>query len=175
MRKSISIGTGAAAAGILAHGMVFSVMNQGLVVLSAINWAEPLPISTYRGFFQHAWLVMARLWSYAHGWPSASHIPDGQAYAATVRLLCPLIGFALFWIISRHHVGTNVWKPIIIALLVTALPHFIVAPAVRAWGLHHPWIELTRTLLALFLMVWSVGAIGISKPHAPTSESLATA
>ena len=64
-----------------------------------------------------------RLWSYAHGWQPMSHIRDfGGFYAPTIHLICPLIGFALFWIISRHKVGINLWKPMAIALLLTIQP-----------------------------------------------------
>jgi hypothetical protein len=166
MRKSISIGTGAAVAVILAHGMAFSAMNL----------SEPLPISTYRGFFQQPLFVMERLWSYVNGWPSMSHIRDfGNAYAHMVHLICPLIGFALFWIVSRHHVGTNVWKPMAIVMMLAVPPYAIAAAPFYALGFKEPWIEMARTLLVMLLMVWSVGAIRISRPHASTAESLATA
>ena len=166
MRRSISIGTGAAVAGILTHGMVFSAMNL----------AERLPISTYRGFFQYTLFAMERLWSRAHGWPSMSNIDEfGRFYAQTVHLICPLIGFALFWIVSRHHVGANVWKPMAIALILAVTPLGIVTDApFSALGLG-PWSQVARTLIIVLLMVWSVGAIRISKPHTPTTESLARA
>jgi hypothetical protein len=32
-----------------------------------VNLNEPLPISTYQGFFQHMLLGVERLWSYLHG------------------------------------------------------------------------------------------------------------
>jgi hypothetical protein len=162
MRRSISIGTGTAVAAVLTHGMVSSGMN--------LN--EPLPISTYQGFFQRVLLATERLWSYAHGWQPMSHIDEfGRFYAHTVHLICPLIGFALFWIVSRHKVGIQSWRPIGIALLLTVPPTFSdLAPDYAI-----PWVEVVRTLLIVLLMVWSVGAIRISKPHAPTTESLATA
>jgi hypothetical protein len=166
MRKSISIGAGAAVAAVLTHGMVFSAMN--------LN--EPLPISTYRGFFQNVLLATERLWSYAHGWQPMRHIDEfGRFYAQTVHLICPLIGFALFRIISRHKGGIDCWKPMAVALLLTILPGFIAQAPFHALGIEAPWSEMTRVLFTLFSMVWSVGAIGISKPHTPTSESLATA
>lgn len=159
MRRSVSSGTGAAVAAVFTHGMVFSAMN--------LN--EPLPISTYQGFFQHVLFATERLWSYAHGWQPMSHIDEfGRFYADTVHLICPLIGFALFWIVSRHKVGIKSWKPIGIALLLTMPPSFRVPNYVE-------WVEVVRTLLIVLLMVWSVGAIRISKPHTPGSESLATA
>jgi hypothetical protein len=166
MRRSISIGTGAAVAAVFTHGTVFSAMNLNV----------PLPISTYQGFFQHMLLATERLWSYAHGWQPMSHIDDfGRFYAHTVHLICPLIGFALFWIVSRHKVGIKFWKPIGIALLLTVPPGFIALAPFYALGLKEPWVEVVRTLLIVLLMVWSVGAIRISKFHAPTTESPATA
>ena len=162
MRRSISIGTSAAVAAVFTHGMVFSGMY--------LN--ELLPISTYQGFFQRMLLATERLWSYAHGWQPMSHIRDfGGFYAQTVHLICPLIGFALFWIVSRHKVGINFWKPIGIALLLSIPPSFSDLASRYAT----PWVEVVRTILIVLLMGWSVGAIRISKPHTPTTESLATA
>jgi hypothetical protein len=162
MGRSISIGTGAAVAAVFTHGMVFS----------GVNLNEPLPISTYQGFFQHMLLATERLWSYAHGWQPMSHIRDfGHFYAPTIHVICPLIGFALFWIISQHKVGINFWKPLAIALLLTMPPSFSDLASRNAI----PWVEVARTALIVSLMVWSVGAIKISKPHILTTESLATA
>jgi hypothetical protein len=58
-----------------------------------------------------------------------------------------------------------------IALLLTA-PSSFMALAPRDTL---PWVEVARTILIVLLMVWSVGAIRISKPHTSTTESLATA
>jgi len=166
MRRSIAIGTSAAVAAIFTHGMVFSAMY--------LN--ELLPISTYQGFFQHMLFATEALWSYAHGWQPMSHIRDfGRFYAQTVHLICPLLGFALFWIASRHKVGINFWKPIGIALLLTIPSSSIVLAPFYALGFKEPWVEVVRTLLIVLLMVWSVGAVRFFKPHIPTTESLAAA
>jgi hypothetical protein len=157
MRRSSSIGAGAAVAAVLTHGMVFS----------AVNFRDALRASTYQGFFQHLLLATERLWSYAHGWQPMSHIRDfGQFYAPTIHLVCPLIGFALFWILSRHKVGINFWKPMAIALLLTIPPGLSDLASRDAT----PWVEVARTTLIVFLMVWSVGAIRISKHGAPTTS-----
>lgn len=111
-----------------------------------------------------------RLWSYAHGWQpmshvAMSHVEDfGHFFAPTVQLICPLIGFALFWITSRHKVGLNLWKPMAIALLLTRVP-----------GYASPSVEVARTILIVLSMAWSVGAIRISMPHTSATESPATA
>src|SRR5580700_277255 len=116
MDRAKSIGTSLAVAAVFTHGMVFSGMNLD----------EPLPISTYQGFFRHMLLAIERLWSYAHGWQPMSHIDDfGHFYANTVHLICPLIGFALFWIVSRHKVSITFWKPMGIVLLLAILPGFV--------------------------------------------------
>jgi hypothetical protein len=128
------------------------------MVFSGMNLNAPLPISTYQGFFQHMLLATERLWSYAHGWQPMSHIHDfGRFYAPAVHLICPLIGFALFWITSRHEVGINFWKPLAIALLLTIPPS--VSDLVPSYAV--PWVEGARTILIVLLMGWSVGAIRI--------------
>jgi hypothetical protein len=143
MGRSRSIGMSAGVAAVLTHGMVFS----------AVNLNDSLPISTYQGFFQHMVLATERLWSYAHGWQPMSHIHDfGRFYAPTVHLICPLIGFALFWIASRRKVGINFWKPLAIAVLLTIPPSF--SDLVHRYGV--PWVEVARTILIVLLMVWSV-------------------
>jgi len=162
MNRARSIGTGAAVAAVFTHGMVFSGMY--------LN--ELLPVSTYQGFFQRMLFAAERLWSYAHGWQPMSHIRDfGGFYAETVHIICPLIGFALFWTVSRHKVGTKVWKPLAIALLLTTPPSFSNLVSVDAT----PWVEAARTALIILLMVWSVGAIKLSKPHISTTNTLASA
>jgi hypothetical protein len=162
MDRARSIGTGAAVAAVFTHGMVFSGMYAN----------EVLPVSTYQGLFQRMAFAAERLWSYAHGWQPMSHIRDfGGFYAQTVHLICPLIGFALFWIVSRHNVGTKVWKPLAIALLLTIPPTFSNLVSVDAT----PWVEAARTVIIVLLMVWSVGAIKLSKPHILATKTLATA
>jgi hypothetical protein len=160
MRRSISIGTSAAVAAVFTHG----------VVSSAVNLNEASPVSTYQGFFQYVLLATERLWSYAHGWQPMSHIHDfGRFYAPAVQLICPLIGFLLFWILSRHKVGINLWKPLAIAWLpAMPLGYIDLVP-----GYVLPWVEVARTLLIVLVMVWSVGAIGIFRPRTPAAESLA--
>ena len=153
MRRSISIATSAAVAAVVTHGVVFS----------GVNFDEPLPASTYQDFFRHMLLETERLWSYAHGWQPMSHIRDfGHFCAPTIQLVCPLIGFALFWILSRHRVGSNFWKPLAIGLLLAVLPGLSDLASRGAT----PWVEAARTILIVFLMVWSVGAIRISRADA---------
>ncbi len=162
MRKYLSIGTSATLAAVFTHGLVFSAMD--------LN--EPLSIWTYQGFFRHLLLATERLWSFAHGWQPMSHIRDfGRFYAPAVHLICPLIGFLLFWVMSRHKVGINLWKPMAIALLLT-VPSSLLTQ-MPAYSL--PWIEVARTLLIVWLMVRSVGGIRGIRSHSPIAESPATA
>jgi hypothetical protein len=166
MRKSISIGTGAAVAAILTHGMVYS----------ALDLSEGLPISTYKGFFQHVLCAIERMWSYVHGWQSMSHIQNfGWFYAGTVHILCPLIGFALFWMISRYNVGRNIWKPLAIALIMVTPLQLVMLKPLLALGVGESVAETIRTLLLVLAMVWSVGAFRMFRPQVPGAESLATA
>jgi hypothetical protein len=154
MGRSGSIAASALAAALLTHGMVYS----------GLNLDGPLPASTYQGFFQHLLLAAERLWSYAHGWQPMSHIRDfGRFYAPAVQLLCPLIGFALFRIISRHKVGLQWWKPVTIALLVAVLPDFSAFASRDAT----PWVEVARTILVVVLMLWSVGAPAMFRRKSP--------
>lgn len=164
MRTSLSIGMSVAAPAVFTHG----------VVLSAMAFNEPLPLSTYQGFFWHIVLATERLWSWAHGWQPLSHIRDfGQFFAPAVHLICPLIGFALFRIFSRRQVGIHLWKPLAIALLL-AIPNGFIG-LVPGYAL--PWVEAARTILVVLSMVWSVGALRVTggRPHASSTESPATA
>jgi hypothetical protein len=160
--RTISIGTGAAVAGFLTYGIVRAAQNLG----------DILPVSTYYGFFQHIAFAVERLWSNAHGWQSWSNLEQfGRFYARMVRLLCPSIGFALFWIISRHRVGINVWKPMAIATILALTPLLTVTDApflALGWG--RAWSEVVRTVLIVWLMAWSVGGIAGAKPHAAATE-----
>ena len=107
MRTSISIAISGALAAVFTHGLVSSAMYFK---------EEPLPIAAYQGFFQQILLATERLWSRAHGWQPLSHIQDfGHFYAPLVQLVGPLVGFALFWIMSRHKVGVDLWNPVGIA------------------------------------------------------------
>ena len=159
MDRARAIGTGAVVAAVITHGIVFSAMF----------FNEVLPISTYQRFFQQIVIAAERLWSYAHGWQPMSHMRDfGGFFALMVHLICPLIGFAVFWMLSRHKVGTKVWKPLAIALLLDV-------PPVLSSLTFGPCCEAARTVIIVLLMAWSVGAIRLSRSHIFPTKSLATA
>jgi len=165
MHTSRSLAVSAAVAAIVTHGMVFS----------AVNLNDALSAPGYQRFFQAIVLATERLWSYAHGWPPMSHIRDfGQFYAPLIHLICPLIGFGLFRILSRHKVGTDVWKPLTLVLLLTVPSKFLTLAAPSAV----PWLEAARTMVIVWAMVWSVGALssirGVRQSNSPWWRSRPT-
>ena len=162
MRHSLSLGISTAAAAVVTHAAVFS----------GLYFDDPFPVSWYQGSFREAALAIERLWSYAHGWQPMSHIRDfGSFYAPMVQLLCPLLGFALFLMISRHRVGQNVWKPVSIAALLAIPFGYISVLPIDAI----PWMEAARTILVILLMACSVGAIRFPRVRTPATGSLASA
>ena len=87
MRKSIGIWVSAAVAAILTYRVVFA----------ATHWRGTFSAAAYERFFQQVLAAVESVWSYAHGWQPMTHIDQfGHFYAPLVRLVCPLIGFALF-------------------------------------------------------------------------------
>jgi len=82
----------------------------------------------------------------------ATHIEEfGRFYAHTVEVLCPLLGFALFWILVRPSAPSQLWKPLAAVALAAMLPIGILFPG----GL---WFEIGRTLAVMLAMLWSVEA-----------------
>lgn len=151
MRGSIAIGMSAAAAAVFTHGMVFS----------AVYFDGPLPASTYQEFFQQILVATEWAWSHAHGWAPMSHIRDfGHFYAPAIQLVCPLIGFGLYWWMSGKKVGRQVWKPLAIAGLLVAPPSL----SDLVGGVGTPWAEGARTIAIVLFMVWSVGGMTESGP-----------
>lgn len=148
MRKRLWLGLGMLIAGLLTHGMVYS----------AADISATLPLSTYRGFFQHALYVIESLWSAAHGWASMSHIEDfGRFYALLVHLGCPLAGFALVLAGWRRWTVGSVWKPVAVAA-VASLPWIdqLGPAAFRLAGMNYEWSEVARTALLMTAMLWLV-------------------
>jgi hypothetical protein len=153
LRRLSSIGAGVVSAGILSYGMTRSTQNL----------ADLLPASTYLGFFQHLALAIDRAWSHAQGYPTWSHAQQfGQFYRETVNVLCPLVGFALFWIASRYRIGIDAWRAIMIFLALTFTPLAVITPeTVLLWGISFSYSEAIHAGITVMLMVWSVGALKI--------------
>jgi Na+-transporting methylmalonyl-CoA/oxaloacetate decarboxylase beta subunit len=83
----------------------------------------------------------------------------GRFYAAFVFLLCPLIGFAIFWLGSKHRIGGQLWKPLAIATIFATPLERLMRSGFSTIGLDMLWGEVIRTALVLLLMIWSVGAM----------------
>ena len=82
----------------------------------------------------------------------ATHIDQfGRFYAHTVELICPAMGFALFWMLARRKVAALLWRPLAMVTVAALLP-------VGRLGLVEPWFEVARTLVVITAMMWSVGA-----------------
>jgi hypothetical protein len=80
---------------------------------------------------------------------SATHIDDfGRFYAHTVELICPSLGFTLFWMLTRRKTWRQLWKPFAIVTVAMMIP---------AWGLAQPWSEVVRTLIVVLAMMGSAG------------------
>ena len=145
MRTRLSIAAGLLAAAVLTYGLVYGAMHLAS-----------------RGFFQWITWMFLSLWTRAHG----DIDTFGRWYAHAVHLLCPAIGFGLFWLISRHQIGRRAWKPFAIAVVLACVPFTLHPPP--EWV---PWQEVARTLVTALLMLASVRAFTASAclttPSAP--------
>jgi hypothetical protein len=139
MRRSMYLALSAIAAAVVTHGMIFS----------GLQFHNGQAVSGYQGFFQQVLLGVERLWSFTHGWQPLSHLRDFAGfYAGVVHVLCPLLGFGLFRMVSRSRFGADLWKPLSIALLCALVP---TASSV--------WVEVARTVLILLAMVSLSGPV----------------
>lgn len=177
MRRPLAVSSGLAITAVATHGMVSAGLD--------LDLSRPVPFWSYGGFFQHTILWMSRLWSDAHGWPGPAdlsalsrtgHIDDfGRFLAYAVFLLCPLIGFLAYSLVSGSRVSLQWWKPLTIAIaFATPLQHAIHDPAMSL-GLKEPLAEGVRATVVFVLMLWSVGAIKIPRwlrPQVPQSAAV---
>src|SRR5690242_1085291 len=105
MRRRVSMGAGAVVAAVLARGLVYS----------AVYLDRPFPTGSYYGFCRNVLLLFEWMWSKAHGWPPLSHIEIfGRFYANVIPIVCPLIGFLVFRLVSRRGFDSSLWKPLLI-------------------------------------------------------------
>lgn len=88
-----------------------------------------------------------------------SHVEEyGRFLARLVLMGWPVLGFVVFWLLSRCEVGRRWWKPL---LIVIALPlGDVLHMGFRSAGLDEPLAEAVRSALVFLLMAASVGAIG---------------
>jgi hypothetical protein len=92
-----------------------------------------------------------------------SHVDEfGRFYAYLVFLICPLIGFGIFWLGSEQRIGSQLWKPMAIAVVFATPLQELLRQSFRTVGLSEPMAEAGRATVVLLLMIWSVGAIRIS-------------
>jgi hypothetical protein len=146
MRRPLCVAISAVAAAIITHGMVFS----------GVHFDDSPPVSSYQSVFRSILLAVERLWSGWHGWQPLSHIRDFAGfYTGLVHVICPLLGFGLFWMVSRTRFGFSLWKPLAIALICAAVP---ASPLV--------WVEAARTTVILLLMLY------LSAPTSQPSPAL---
>lgn len=154
MRKLISAVFGASVAAAGTHGFVSAGIRLGA------------PHSgTYQGAFEQALLALWRLWSHAHGWEPLmdgrhlSHVEEYGRFVAPVVLVgWPLLGFAVFWLMSRCALGRHWWRPLAIVIAVPLGEVFHMA--FRSVGLDEPVAEAARSAVVFLLMVASIGAVG---------------
>jgi len=182
MRKRLSI----------VFGSMLACLSANCLVSAAVDLSRALPFWSYKGLGLHVLLVVEWLWSKAHGWPSFSHLDDfGRWYAYAVRIGCPLLGFLVFWLISRCQIGWDLWKPLLIAsvcgplstltcdLFSRDISRFVgrVTNADSYPAIWEPWWEMLAAVLVFALMVWSVGAFAAApeKLCAPGHEQAAVA
>jgi hypothetical protein len=164
MVKRISIGIALAFSAILTYGLVISGTRVDLTALQA---------GTYQGIFTRVLSITWAVWSQLRGVQPFSHGDEfGRFYAVLVFLLCPLIGFGIFWLSSRRKNTAQLWKPLAIAVIfATPLERFM-RSGFSTIGLNLPWAEVVRTSVVLMLMIWSVEAMRNHSPiHDPVRVS----
>ena len=150
MSKRISIALASAFAAVLTHGAVSSGMH--------FESSKLMPPYTYQGFFARALTSIWRLWGYAHGWMPMSHVEEfGRFYASLVLLTCPLIGFGVFWFVSRQEAGRQFWKPLAVAIAFATPVQQFMRQGFLALGMDEPAAEATRAVVVLLLMIFSIG------------------
>ena len=154
MRKLISVVCGATVAAVGTHGFVSAGIRLGAP-----------HAGTYQGIFKQALLALWRIWSGVHGWEPVrdgrhlSHVEEyGRFLARVVLVGWPLLGFGVFWLISRCEMGRRLWRPLVIASALPLGEGFRVA--FRSAGLDEPLAEAARSAAVFLLMAASVGATG---------------
>jgi hypothetical protein len=135
----------------LTYGLVISAMRIDLAAMQAGN---------YPRFSTHILATTWILWSQIRGVQPLSHADEfGRFYAVLVFLVCPLIGFGIFWLGSQQKIGMQLWKPLAIAIIFATPLERLLRSGFSEVGLDMLWAEVIRTTLVLLLMMWSVGAM----------------
>src|SRR5579862_9894045 len=138
MAKRISIGAALALSAILTYGLVNT----------ATHITVPLSELRTQGIFAGILADTWDAWSDVRGVPPFTHADEfGRFYAAFVFLLCPLIGFAIFWLGSKHRIGGQLWKPLAIATIFATPLERLMRSGFSTIGLDMLWGEVIRTAL----------------------------
>jgi hypothetical protein len=139
---------------VLTHGIVYSSIH--------LLYSSVMLPSTYQGLFAKLCIVTWGAWAHVHGFTPISRMNDfGRFYYRLLTLACPLLGFGMFWLGSRHKIGGQLWKPLAIAIVFIPLAGLI-SGCFTLIGLSGPAAQAARAVVVLLLMIWSVGAIRIS-------------
>lgn len=100
-----------------------------------------------------------------------SHVEEfGGFYAYLVLLTCPLIGFAVFWVVSRPEVGWQFWKPFAVAIAFAPPAQQFMRHGFLALGMDEPAAEAARAVVVLLLIIFSIAAFRISGWRQRASE-----
>jgi hypothetical protein len=155
MARRTSIVLALAFTAVLTHGIVYSSIH-------LLNSSVMLP-STYQGGFAKLCIATWGAWAHVYGFTPMSRMNDfGRFYYRFLTLACPLLGFGMFWLGSRHKIGGQLWKPLAIAIVFIPLGGLF-SGGFTVIGLSRPAAEAARAVVVLLLMIWSVGAIQISR------------
>jgi hypothetical protein len=184
MTNRVSILLALLLAAVLTHGIVYSVES------GRMQSSLRMPVATYQGFFAGVLVKTWNAWSKVQGLEPMSILTasmESQSvngirrveqfsrfYSRSVFLICPLLGFGLFWLGTRQKIGLQVWKPLAIAILFsTPLGALISDVVFRSLGMSKPLAEAGRAMVVLLLMMWSIGAFRISTwRHKAVQESI---
>jgi hypothetical protein len=130
VKKIAGISAGVLLSALLAH---FVIDGASRMNVKSSPWS-------YRGLSQQTVLVVNQAWSRIYGLCSEkdrlSAVRDGREtncndeslkefghfYADLAKLACPLIGFAIFMIVTGRRPDIQLWKPLAIVVAALALP-----------------------------------------------------
>ncbi len=162
----ISVGLGLFSASVLAFAMIYTGSHSGaLKVISfstygyAVDSSQLASSPDAQGLSTGLLTAVWNVWARAQGFEPKSHVEEfGNFYLRFVWLICPLVGFAVFWMDSRREIGPRFWLALAIGVVSALSP--LGLPLTRVFlTLGVVAAETLRCLSVLFLMIWSSGAI----------------
>ena len=81
----------------------------------------------------------------------------------------------MFWLGSRHKIGRQFWKPMVIAIAFTTPLEGLLTASFQVVGLSISMAEAARAVVVLLFMIWSVGGIQFPGRRQKTIEESVTA